>query len=392
MVTGMTLRRAVLAALALAAAVLAAGCRGREVPRVEREDRFSLNFGAMEDEIVLSPQGWEPLKINLAMRGRFFYISDGSGGKVVRYTSSGDPLFMVYNEETNPPPALIPPLKDGVVSTRWSVSFPFSEPGLVAVDSRNHVYVEDELPYERRSMDTESGVLLGRVVLHFDDAGRFVEYLGQEGSGGTPFPVIEGIYTSGEETVVVCRFPRVRTVHWFDADGRLRYMAQLEDGALPLPPGAGEPLIAALDRIAAAPDSRRLFVKVNYYRNTEAAASLIWMMNIEDGSYGKPLNAPLYEYTPAGNRRDTFKVFYSLAGVSGKGRAFLLAPVEGGYSILILGPGIERRGFLQADNEELLFSKFDVSPDGILSAALADEWKVKIVWWRTDKLTGEAGP
>jgi len=116
------------------------------------------------------------------------------------------------------------------------------------------------------------------------------------------------------------------------------------------------------------------------------------MMNIEDGSYGKPLNAPLYEYAPAGNRRDTFKVFYSLAGVSGKGRAFLLAPMEGGYSVFILGPGFERRGFLQADNEELLFSKFDVSPDGILSAALADEWKVKIVWWRTDKLTGEAGP
>jgi hypothetical protein len=41
------------------------------------------------------------------------------------------------------------------------------------------------------------------------------------------------------------------------------------------------------------------------------------------------------------------------------------------------------------DNEELQFNDFHLSAEGILSALLVDEWKVKLVWWRPDKFIGE---
>jgi hypothetical protein len=211
--------------LILALSVFFSGCSKGGVVSVAREDLFTLDIGRLEDQIDLYDLegGRSVRKTGVTMRDGLFYISDGNGGKIVRYTSYGDLLFMIYNEETNPPPLSLRNNTDEIgLVTRWALSYPLREPGEITVDSRKHIYVDDRLPYERHSFDVENKALLDSMVLHFDADGRFVEYLGQEGVGGSPFPKIEKLYTSvRDEFAVVCRLPLGWNIYWFDVDGTL---------------------------------------------------------------------------------------------------------------------------------------------------------------------------
>ena len=385
------------------------GCRhSTQIPPVDREDLFTLDIGKLEDQIALFDlEGDRGIRrTGVAMRDGLFYIADGNGGKILRYNSYGDLLFMIYNEETNPPPLTLKPLQEGSMVTRWAISYPLQEPGEITVDSRKHIYVRDRLPYERHSFDTESKALLDSVILHFDADGNFVEYLGREGIGGSPFPNIERLYISlRDDLAVVCRLPTGWNIYWYDSEGLFRFVVQLKNEAIPIPSDR-ENVIASLDKICVEPDARKLFIKVDYYRNTydestntrtgiEPDSSVIWIMNAEDGSWEKHFDLPFFESTfTEQNRRITSKMPYSLLGVTNNGRIFLSFPVEGGYSILVIssdtGSAVDQhQGFIRVDDDELQFNVFDLSADGILSGLLADDWQVKLVWWRTDKFLGD---
>jgi hypothetical protein len=368
---------------------------------VEREELFSLDIGRLEDQIDLYnlEGGRSNRKTSLAMRDGLFYVSDGNGGKVVHYTSYGDLLFMIYNEETNPPPLT---LRTGV-ATRGAFPYPLLEPGSITVDSRKHIYVEDRLPYERRSFDAENRILEDSIVLHFDANGRFVEYLGKEGIGGSPFPTIERISVSiRDEFAVVCRLPTGWNIYWYDSAGTLLYFLPLTHGLIPIPPDR-QLVFPSIDTIVVSPDSRKLFIKVDYYRETfdestktklgvEPDSSVIWLMNVEDGSYGEAIEAPFFEQPASQNNgRVTERLLYSLLGAVKNDRVFLVFPVEDGYSIMILStdPHEQRRGFIQVKQEELQYNAFALSAEGILSALLATDFNAKLVWWRTDKFLEE---
>ncbi|GHT82888.1 lipoprotein [Spirochaetia bacterium] len=387
--------------------VLSAACSRYGLVSVAREDLFSLDIGRLEDQVDLYnlEGGRNSRKTSIAMRDGLFYIADGNGGKVVHYTSYGDLLFMIYNEESNPPPLT---LRTGVASggpeaamtgTGGAFSYPLREPGTIAVDARKHIYVEDRLPYERRSFNAENRIVEDSIVLHFDPNGRFVEYLGKEGVGGSPFPNIERIGVSVlDELAVVCRMPTGWAVYWYDAEGTLLYLVSLKNENIPVPQDR-QPVFPSVDTIAVSPDSRKLFIKVDYYRETfdestntrlgsEPDSSVLWLMNVEDGSYALTLEVPFYEmHSTENTRRSTERLLYSLLGVVKNDRVFLLLPVEGGYSIMILSTEAheQRRGFIQVKNEELQYNAFALSSEGILSALLATDFQAKLVWWRTDK-------
>jgi len=379
-----------------------------QIPSIEREDLFSLDIGKLEDQIALfSLEGDRGIRrADVAMRDGLFYISDGNGAKILRYNSYGDLLFMIYNEETNPRPLTLKPLSEGTIVTRWAVSYPLLEPGEIIVDSRKHIYVRDRLPYERHSFDTENKALMDSVILHFDADGRFVEYLGREGVGGSPFPKIEGLYTSiKDEIAVVCRLPTGWSIYWYNSEGVLLFVVQLKNEAIPIPPNRDN-VIPSLDTISVGPDARKLFIKMNYYRNTydestntrtgiEPDSSVVWIMNVEDGVWEKSIDVPFFEYTyTEQDRRTTSRMIYSLLGVIKNEQLFFSFPVEGGYSILIMSSesgsaGEQHKAFIRVDNAELQFNVFDLSAEGILSGLLADDWQVKLVWWRTDKSLGD---
>jgi hypothetical protein len=381
-------------------------CSDGKAASIQREDLFTFGIGRMEDELDLFDiEGTRSLrKTALKMRDGLFYVSNGNGEKIARYNSYGDLLFLIYNEETNPPPLTLRTKTEDTTITRWAYAWPLHEPGSLTVNSARHIFVEDRLPPERHNYDRENRMLLDRLVLHFDADGRFIEYFGQEGRGGTPFPHINGIFTSkNDDMVVVCQLPKGNRIFWYDNTGSLLYDIFFANDSLPVPNDRFG-LTPSLDGITIAPDERKIYLKIDYYReildestNTiaghETDRSCIWIVNAEDGAYLGNIDVPFYESVSAiKNRRITENLLYSMLGVMNEGKIFLYFPVEDGFSILILatdGSGEQRRGAINVDNEELQYCTFDVSENGILSAILATSFEIKLVWWRTDKIANE---
>ncbi|MCL2069546.1 MAG: hypothetical protein FWH19_00990 [Treponema sp.] len=394
--------------IATAAVLFFTGCgNGSHIRHVEREDLFTLEIGRLEDQIALFDiEGGRGVRtIDIAMRDGLFYIVDGNGAKIQRYNSYGDLLFMIYNEEVNPPPMSLRHLTDESILTRWAVSYPLLEPGEITVDSRKHIYVRERLPSDRHGFDMESRALLDNIVLHFDADGNFIKHLGREGAGGSPFPKIEKIHSSfRDEIAVVCRLPTGWDVYWYDSEGLFLFLIRLRNDALPIPPDRGD-VIPSLDTIAVSPDARRLYVKIDYYHYTrdestntrtgiEPEGSVLWIMNVEDGHWTRYVDLPFYEtFSTDQSGRISHRNLYSLFGVVANGRVFFYVPVEGGYSILVMstefGTSGQFRGFIRVENEELHYNVFDLSREGIISGLLADEWQVKLAWWRTDRMLGD---
>ncbi|MDR0443117.1 MAG: hypothetical protein LBH44_06910 [Treponema sp.] len=379
-------------------------CKKNAISSVEREDLFSLDAGPMEDQIALYLLEGDSgvRRTSFTMRDGLFYITDGNSAKIVRYNSYGDLLFMIYNEEANPAPIS---LKINIApeeqATRWAFSHPLREPGWITVDSRKHIFVEDRLPPPYR-LDPESDAQLDGIILHFDQNGRFIDYLGREGIGGSPFPRIVGLCSStGDELAVICRIPGGWNVYWYNASGVLLYLVKISSGTIPAMPDMAS-AFSSVDRITAAPDSRKIFLKADYYRDTfdqstkirtgsEPAGSVIWTLDIETGIYDGSAEIPPYEVFENG-RQSKISMLYSMLGMMRGGKALFYSPVDTGYSILFLDiiTREQRRGYVNFSGDEIRFSDFYLSPEGILSAMLVDNFKINMVWWRTDRFIGEA--
>jgi hypothetical protein len=385
--------------------IFSGACKNNQQNSIEREDLFSLEIGPMEDQIALfNLDGTKGIRrIGFTMRDGLFYMADGNSGKIVRYNSYGDLLFMIYNEETNPPPfSLKPIISDEEQATRWAYSYPLEQPGWITIDSRRHIFAEDRLPPQAHRRDPESRAVLDGIILHFDQNGRFINYLGREGIGGSPFPRIIGLSSSGrDELAVICRLPEGWEIYWFNSSGILLYLVKFSSASVPVLTEWPEAQ-ASVDRVMAAPDSRRLYIKVDYSRNTfdqstnthtgsEPINSIIWTLNVEDGTYISSVEIPLFEITEDGRASST-RVFYSMLGVSRNGKALLYFPVETGFSLFFVNTHSreQRRGNINFSNDEIRFNDFFLSAEGILSAMLADNFNVKIVWWRTDRFMGES--
>jgi hypothetical protein len=387
------------AAFCAAALLVLSTCSQTRISSVTRIDLFNLEIGPLDNQINLTDlaEGVSGYRTSLAMRDGLFYIADTPGRKVVRYTSFGDLLLVIYNGAFGPPPVTLRHgIEDEGVATRWSIAHPLREPGSIAVDSRKHIYTADKIEDEQKGYDAENKTMLDSVIQHFDDSGRFVNFLGQDGVGGKPFPCVTGVYaTVNDEIAVVCILPLGWDIYWFNAEGTLLFLVHLSKDSIPLPPGADELSFSSLDSIAAAPDERKLFLKIDYYRGTSPAvpdSSLIWIINVEDGTYEGSIDVPFFEYTiTENNQKVSQKLLYSMLGVIRDKRVFLYFPVDGGYSLLVLTAGSrdQRLGFIQVRNDELEYNTFNLSPEGILSGLLATSWEARLVWWRTDRLLGE---
>jgi hypothetical protein len=381
--------------------MLLSDCAKRDIVSIDRQDHFAIDIGRLEGEIDLvnleGPR--EKYKTAIAMREGLFYISNGNGQKVMRYNSYGDLLFMIYNDATNPKPLTLRPQTETDQLTRWSIAFPLDSPGEIAVDSRKHIYVEDILPDDRHSYDPERHILLDRTVLHFDTNGRFVNYLGQEGPGGAPFPMIESITISTDDEIsVICVIPEGRQIFWYDSNGSLLYTISFMSHDIPLPDEEKETR-TTMERIVASQDSHTIYIKADYYYQSfdestkmltgiEVGQSIVWEMNIENGQFTNRLEIPFYDYSgQIHGRKFTDKMIYSMLGAAAGKNLFFYVPLEDGYAILILdmnSPETQTKGKVLVSQEETQLNAFTISPDGILSALLSDQWQARVVWWRTD--------
>lgn len=411
-------------------------CSGKTVTQVEREKLFTLSYGRFDDEIDLF--GLDADKAGpdtrIFMKDGMFYIANSGSQKILQLTSFGDLLSLYYNPESNPVPAFAAPAKTvspgtpgaagtvatsgspdpagassaGTVpseaSTQKAIAYPFNHPVYLTVNSMKRLFVVDQLPSERFEFDNEDQVALRDVVLRFNPDGHFIDYLGQEGPGGAPFPPITGVYTNSKnETIVTTKTQSGIKVFWFDPEGTLLFRVPVSFKNLPSPFDANHTALASLDTIQPDPNSRRIYLKIDYYSDVIDSAtganagisydrSCVYPFDIDSGKYLDRIDLPSYE----GSEKETagnvsYRKPYEFLGITSNGWIFLITPQEGGYALEMLDYRSKRsqKRILAVKDDELAYNALMLSPDGIISALLATPYDASIVWWRTDALIGE---
>lgn len=379
--------------------VLIGSCSSDTTPVLEREARFELGIGHLEDEIGLfSRNGVIPnIPNTVTMRNGMIYIGNGSSNKIMGFTSYGDLVRLVYRRRNNPQPVTLGTGSsevDDVLVTRRAVPFSFNQLGLVTVDSRRFLYAEDRLPANRAVWDDDLEVMLNRVILRFDTEGNPIDYIGQEGVGGSPFPHITRMTTNSRDELVVITTTQSRHfVHFYTSAGDPLTTVEIGRDRLPVP-ALDSGYIPVLDDVIAGVNTRRVFVKVSYYRALKDPASdkeqgigfdhsRVYWINLHDGKYEG------YIELPRDTGVDRKEEHFELVGVARDGHFFLLSREdEAGIQLVIMNDQgrVLRRRSLQIPERDLVSRSFYLDHDGVLTALLVYPDRAVVAWWRSDRL------
>ena len=380
------------------------------VGTLETEELFSLNYGSFEDEFNLYTSNPEDYFSAIAMQDGFFYISDSASKKVSQFSSYGDLLSIIYNPETNPVPSFVQ-LSDISVApvgiptdaaTKRATEYPFNKTTSISLDTRQYLYVVDYLPAERYETDTESGQLLRQVILRFTNDGTFIDYIGQQGPGGIPFPSIKNIYTTNNnELVAVCVSNDRFTVYWFSEDGFLKYTIPFYFDQLPsINIENNSETFASLDSIIPDYDEQKLYVKIDYsvmaydvsskvQSGINYEKSYLYTFDIPAEQYANSLVIPSYEETISSEySKIVYQIPYDFLGVTSSGWFFFILAEDTGYSVMMIAPNgnkILKRNLIIPD-EGLLYYNISLSRNGIITGLLSNDTKTSVVWWRTDSI------
>jgi len=272
------------ACLLLAACLVLAGCpERRQIKDLVRSDLFSLGYGLSENQIAPSAGG--PEGLDVVMREGIFHILDGSGRKIMRLSSYGDLLALLYDPSRTPEPRMMKPAetqpadsRSGPVAApgRYAAPLRFVSPEKLAVDSGQTVFVVDRVANPAaRIYDPQLAAYCDRIVRRFGDRGEELPYVGQEGPGGSPFPYVMAVDVLENDTfAVVSASESIFQIHHFGKAGNLLSSLRLDRENLPLPEpvaGAEEPglrMHASLDRVleSDAGDGFVVTMKIDYYR------------------------------------------------------------------------------------------------------------------------------
>jgi hypothetical protein len=381
--------------------VTLAACERQQPTFLESEALFQLEIGRLEDQLdLVSRDGVMPrAETSIAMHDGMVYVGDGAANKIMEFTSYGDLVRLMYHPEQNPTPVTLGQSENAGESglTRVATPHQFTQLGHIAVDSRRYVYAEDRLSSERSIYDEELGVQLNRTIVRFDDDGTALDYLGQEGIGGTPFPFIERLQvTLRDELVVITGTTNAKFIYMFTPSGDQIYRVRIGLDRLPIP-AEDDDSIAVLDAIVAGVDQYRLYLKISYYR-TEVAEdtgeefgisfeqSRLYWLDLESGRYEGYVELP---------RRtvDGGESHYELVGVARDEQIFLLARQDVGRTRLVIMNDqgrVLRRRVLNIPEMQLVIRRFHLSQSGVLTALLGFMDRAEVVWWRSDRLLPES--
>ena len=218
------MRKTILAAGLILSGFIFTACLGNEtVQSISENELFSLPYGNFEEQLSVSDlNDVGNVRFGIAMQDGFFYIVNGESKKILELNSYGDLLTLFYNEDSQTA-RLLENSNRPDKSIHHEISYPFDYPGMVAVDSNKNVYTVCSIPWNRQEKSDDGTTLYSHTVLRFARDGSSVDYIGQQGPGGTPFPYIKNIYTtSKDELVVVASSSEGMLVYWFASDGFLK--------------------------------------------------------------------------------------------------------------------------------------------------------------------------
>lgn len=399
-----TIKTASSCILALLIAILfMVSCR-ESIGSIEETELFKLEYGFYDNQLPLFMIDASNMEAHMAMRDGIFYITAANTGKLMILSSYGELLQLVYNEEKNPKPTLLTITENTDNSKglqgRIAYSYPFIAPKKIAIDSKQNIYIEDSIPNERVRIDPETGIVLQSVIQKISLNKGYVDYIGQEGIGGTPFSYIENIFcTNSNELVVITQSENGYIIYYFDSMGKLITSLEVTKTNLPLPVG-NERLIPILDTVYPELDGTSLFVKIDYFENivnkeTQTVISMNFIYSIiwkVDRNSGKMIEnykiEPFISQSENNKTTQTHKRSWSLAGYARK-HLFLYGISDKGdtmYALYNCDSKHLSMYTVKIDNSKLQYADFNISNDGIVSALLCGEKDISVVWWRFDKL------
>ncbi len=388
------------------AAFAFSGCYdSKGVASIQENNLFTINYGSFEDELNLfnlSTSG--AIKTYMNMKDGFFYIANGESKKILELNSYGDLLSLYYNEETTKSPDF--GNTDRGKSTKKAIPYPFNSLGPVAVDSKKNIYAVDTLPVERQERDSKKRLLLNYVVLLFNSEGSFVDYLGQQGPGGTPFPFIKNIYvTKNDELVVVSETNDGPVVYWFNDKGFLLYTIPFTEKSVPqLKEQIESDVLGHISIHSVIPDNKnyKLYVQVDYFQNyldpatkvlsgIDYEKTVVYPLDVQTGRYEEGLEIPPYEESVSENlSKEIYHIPFDFLGVTDSGWLFFMIPVEKGYLVQMVQPNGQKilKRNLPMNHSENLYYHMSLSGSGIISGLFIKKNHAQISWWRTDSLVG----
>ena len=379
-------------------AVLAA-CAARTPVELVGDELFSLGIGPLDEQLDLVRVAGVPAPhaTRVAMRDGLFYIANGNARKVMQLSSHGDLLLLIYDPARNPEPVGLAPGGSGA-ATRTAVEHRFRELSHIAVDNRRRILVVD-------AAGDEAAVGYGQLVKRFGPDGSYLDAIGREGAGGTPFPFVERVTVMADDTLVVTARTDLRWVtYWYDADGRLQERLELEHaGRLGDEPGLViRDLLPLLSR-------QRLLVFVESWaqenggdgaadgagRRGNGAVPGVRLYDVASRSVvaafalpeaGPPRGAAQVGSEPLAGPR------YHPLGVTADGLLYLSRRDDDRTrSLLVLsrnGRVLVRRQWV-LDETGLGYVTLGMNESGVLYGLLGAGDRARMVWWRGDLLVEE---
>lgn len=375
------------------------------------EKLFSLSYGSFENQLKFYDlSGGSEISSQIEMRNGFFYISDSNARKVMEVNTYGDLMLILYNSDTNPVPTFIQmsdisPEDVGIPSanaTQRATIYPFNRISSIAVDSAKNMYITDYLPEDRYEEDEDGTQVLRQIVLRFDENGRYIDYIGQQGPGGSPFPYVKELYTTKQnELVVVTLTANGYEVFWFNEDGFLKYRVPVSFDRLPVPASdENREMFKSLEAIVPDFSEQKLYLKIDYcvmeYDESSKVQSgisydktLLYPFDLNTASYEEPILIPAYDEVLSNEySKITYKVPYDLLGITENGWVFFIISDEKGYAVMMVQPETQKivRRHLDIPSDYLVYYNISLSEDGIISIMLSTDTETQVIWWRTDQL------
>ncbi len=390
------------AGLIVTGIILSTCSKNESVQSISETELFSLPYGNFEEQLSITDlNDVGDVRFGIAMQDGFFYIVNGESKKILELNSYGDLLTLFYNEDSKTA-KLLDNSNRPDKSIHHEISYPFDYPGMVAVDSNKNVYTVCTIPWNRQEHSDDGSMLYCQTVLRFARDGSYVDYIGQQGPGGTPFPYINNIYTTSKnELVVVATSTEGAMVYWFESDGFLKYMIPVTKRDAPsIVNDETTENFLTIQNVIPDPVSYKLYVQIDYYSTYVDEESkvqsginydqtLLYPLNIESGTYEDPVSVPPYEESVVSDySKLTYRIPYDFLGVTKSGWKFFIVKTEDGFNIEMIQSETQRilRRHFKALHSNIVYDSMCLSQDGILTALYLEKEKARVVWYRTDNL------
>lgn len=377
--------------------------KSNTVQSINENELFKIPYGNFEEQLsVVDLNNVGNVRLGITMRDGFFYIVDGEAKKLMELNSYGDLLTLFYNEDSKID-KLISKSSRPAESIHRGISYPFDYPGMLAVDSNKRIYTVCSIPRDRQEQNEDGTMLYSQTVLRFSRDASSIEYIGQQGPGGTPFPFIKNIYTTDKnEFVVVGTSTEGSIVYWFAEDGFLKYMIPVAVKDAPIIDGIDDnsEVFLAIENVIPDPSAYKLYVKIDYYSTyfdeeskvqsgVNYVQTLLYTLDVESGLYEEPVSIPPYEESVVADySRLTYKIPYDFLGVTKNGWKFFIVKTDSGFNMEMIQNETQRiiRRHFNVDHNNILFDTMALSQDGILTVLYVEKDNARVVWYRTDSL------